>query len=122
MTSPIIPLGSIKPGAYPWTVKQTPGAPFPGSVAIVDALDRPVGVSTPDFAPIIVACVNALAGIPDPAAALQAARDALRQAEEALGNHWFTSDEDDSYNNEEVIAASEVVAKALALLTPKEKQ
>ena len=31
----------------------------------------------------IIACVNALAGIPDPAAALRAAREALEQAESA---------------------------------------
>jgi hypothetical protein len=63
-----------------------------------DAIGCVVVVTTgTDFAPSknranverIVACVNACAGIADPAAALAAARDALREADAALAEEDF---------------------------------
>ncbi len=39
-----------------------------------------------------IACVNALAGIPDPAAAIQAARDALNAAQHGPNCDWWRAE------------------------------
>ena len=78
----------------------------------------------------IVACVNALAGIEDPAVAIQAARDALEHAK-GIEDHCNLRESYRKDSTEDgqsmatemdhiISSAQDKITEALALLTPKE--
>jgi hypothetical protein len=48
--------------------------------------------------------------------------NAMQQAQEALSNHWFTSDDEDEWNNDDVIAADKRLQELLALTAPLIKE